>query len=200
MECLSHNFPHWVHKTSYSKQLCYFYNILKVITYQPHLRVKILQIVIEKLLLKDVHASRDDIMQAEEQNNDLLYEMEVDEDPPTQQHLKLQSADILDGMMEYLFIFMKNECYDGDKLNQVKCHKLYNELLNMFETDMLPTHSQHIQFIMFYMCSFENALAQKFLKFLWAKAISHNISPVIRQAAICYLAGFLARGEYILLG
>ncbi|KAL0266686.1 UNVERIFIED_CONTAM: hypothetical protein PYX00_009163 [Menopon gallinae] len=199
LECLSHNFPHLVHKTSFAKQLCYVYNTLKVLSYQPHLRVNILQIIIDQLLVRDVHTSRDDIMQAEEQQADLLYEMEVDEDPPLQR-LKHPVADTLDGIMELLFMFIKSECYDGEKLNQVKCHKLYNELLNMFETAMLPTHSHHIQFIMFYICSFENTLAQKFLKFLWSKAISPNIPPVIRHAAISYLAGFLARGEYVLLG
>lgn len=200
LKSIKHNFPYF--NTATYKQVSFLYNVLKIIQYQADLRIHILQIVIDKLLLLDVHSSREDILEYEQNREDLLYEMEIDGgEEADKTSMKHPVANTLDLMMDILFKFIKNECFIDGKLIKTRCVELFNDLMVTFESVILPTHDcHHIQFIIFYICSFDSSLVNIFLKGLWKSVILPNVSPVIRQAAIGYVSSFLARADYLPLG
>lgn len=199
LESVKHNFPYV--NAPFQKQVSYLYNVLKIIQYQPDLRVNILQVSIDKLLLLDVNSPREEILQFEENTNSLLYDMEIEEEKEIVKSMKHPVANTLDVMMDIMFNFVKNECFVDGKLNRDKCVELYKDLLVIFEAVILPTHEcHHVQFIIFYICSFDQSLGNDFLKFLWRNIVTPSVSPVIRQACVSYITSLLARAEYLSLG
>ena len=182
--------------------MAYLYNILKIIQYQSDLRINILQIAFNKLILLDVNSPREDILQYEESSDGILYDEEEEEENNSKPKMKHPIANALDLMMNVLFKFIKRECFSSnEKFNKQKCVELYNDLLIVFENVILPTHQcHHIQFVMFYICSFDTNVASDFLKFLWKIVTLPNISPVIRQTAVGYISSFLARAGFLSLG
>ncbi|XP_055906344.1 RNA polymerase I-specific transcription initiation factor RRN3 [Eupeodes corollae] len=73
-------------------------------------------------------------------------------------------------------------------------------LESIFEKFILPGHNtHHVQFLVFYFCSFKNVIGEKFLEFLWSKINDPNESAVARQTAVGYIASFLARSKNLSL-
>lgn len=176
--------------------------MLKVIQYQADLRINILQIAVDKLLLMDVHSPREEILQYEENSDDIMYEIEVDQIEKTDKDaMKHPVANTLDLMMDVMFHFIKSECFVDGKFTKSKSMELYNDLMIVFENVILPTHDcHHVQYLMFYICSFDPSIANDFLKFLWRNVVLPNVSPVIRQTAVSYVSSFLARADYLAVG
>lgn len=68
--------------------------------------------------------------------------------------MKDPRAEALDICMGKMFEFIKNEHAKDSK--NVSTSNTYKLLMDIFEKIILPTHnSHHIQFIMFYYCSFK---------------------------------------------
>lgn len=97
--------------------------------------------------------------------------------------MKLPFADRLDVMMAKLFDYIRSNCYkdvnDKSSLDWEKCRSIYKDLLFIFDKYILQTYgSSHVQFLLFYICSFRNLLAEGFLgKFLlFIELVSRKIS------------------------
>lgn len=104
----------------------------------------------------------------------------------------------LDLGMELVFKFIRETCYPNGKLDWAVTKKLYRELLSVFEKFIFPTQdSVHVQFIMFYICSFREELADGFIDYLWKKVLNPSTQTVYRQTAACYIGSFLSRAAYI---
>lgn len=112
-------------------------------------------------------------------------------------------------------------CFAGS-FHADRTKDLYRDLLSVFDKLVLPTHaSSHVQYSMFYLCSFKlvgnwdrttagnqnqtsgcvlfwfQALAEAFLDHLW-KILQNPAQPaVLRQAAAGYLGSFLARAKFV---
>lgn len=196
---IKHNFPYL--KVTSHKQVSFLYNVLQILKYQPQIRVDLLQIVIDKLIAIDVHAPREEIIRLEEEpsekSENMMFEMDVDELGKSKK-MKHPIADTFDVMMELIFKYIKDECFKNDQFLWSRCQQLYNELMYIFENVILCTHAcHHVQFIIFYICSFEKNLAHEFIKFLWLKVTSPSVPPVIRQTSVAYLSSYLARANYV---
>ncbi|XP_048176883.1 RNA polymerase I-specific transcription initiation factor RRN3 [Corvus hawaiiensis] len=194
---------------------CYVHNLLRVTVYLPTLRLQILELIVEKLLKLDVSTPQQDIEDAEETANNCaseeksteegLFDMEEDEDrkgnkvvSPTIERMAHPLAERLDILMTILFSYIKDVCHVDGKLDISNTKDLYRDLVSVFDKLILPTHAScHVQYFMFYICSFKLGLAEAFLDHLWKKLQDPNNPSVIRQTAGSYIGSFLARAKFI---
>ncbi|KAL9835645.1 RNA polymerase I-specific transcription initiation factor RRN3 [Geothlypis trichas] len=194
---------------------CYVHNLLRVTVYLPTLRLQILELIIEKLLKLDVSTPQQDIEDAEETANNCaseeksseegLFDMEEDEDrkgnkvvSPNIERMAHPLAERLDILMTILFSYIRDVCHVDGKLDINNTKDLYRDLVSVFDKLILPTHAScHVQYFMFYICSFKLGLAEAFLDHLWKKLQDPNNPSVIRQTAGSYIGSFLARAKFI---
>lgn len=193
---------------------CYIHNLLRITVYFPMIRLEILEVIIEKLLKIDVSASRQDIEDAEESawssNKDTgaaeeaLFNMDEDEDlqqkiaQTLKETMAHPAAERLDLCLSVFFSYIKDVCFQNGSFDLNKSKDLYRDLLALFDKLILPTHAScHVQFAIFYMCSFKLGLAEAFLEHLWKKLQNPSNAPVIRQAAAGYIGSFLARAKFL---
>lgn len=190
------NYP-YIKKNTYC-HLCYVDNILTICKYLRKERKTILELVINKMLDIDVHCPKSDIEEAELEEN-LEVPMETDQEIEENTRMKHPLANTLDCLMERLFDFIDDVCNKKDSnLNWDATKKLYKEFLILFDELILPTHAcVHVQFIMFYICSFRWSLCEGFIDYLWKKVQNLNLPSVIRQVCASYIGSFLARAQYI---
>ncbi|XP_062915161.1 RNA polymerase I-specific transcription initiation factor RRN3 [Mobula hypostoma] len=209
MPILAEKFP-YVNKSARTLE-CYVHNLLRITIYFPVLRLEILELVVEKLLKLDVNASRNDIEDAEETAADNgpsscieegLFDMDEDEKTnlilPNSDVMAHPVAERLDILMCVLLAYIKDVCYVNGELMITRTKDLYRDLLVVFDKLVLPTHAScHVQFFMFYICSFKLGLAEAFLEHLWKMLQNPNNPAVMRQTAASYIGSFLARASYI---
>ncbi|NWH53619.1 RRN3 factor, partial [Fregata magnificens] len=213
MPILVENFP-FINKSERTLE-CYVHNLLRVTVYLPTLRLQILELIIEKLLKLDVSTPQQDIEDAEETANNSdseekpteegLFDMEEDEESKGNKVVSSSSermahplAERLDILMTILFSYIKDVCHVDGKLDINNTKDLYRDLVSVFDRLILPTHAScHVQYFMFYICSFKLGLAEAFLDHLWKKLHDPNNPSVIRQTAGSYIGSFLARAKFI---
>ncbi|XP_021506488.1 RNA polymerase I-specific transcription initiation factor RRN3 isoform X1 [Meriones unguiculatus] len=194
---------------------CYVHNLLRISLYFPTLRREILELVIEKLLKLDVSVSRQDIEDAEEteaqtcdgtDTTEGLFDMDEDEDPEPERKADLEqpsqmvhpTAERLDILFSLLLSYIEDVCRVDGKIDNNKTKDLYRDLISIFDKLLLPTHAScHVQFFMFFLCSFKLGFAEAFLEHLWKKLQDPNNPAIIRQAASNYIGSFLARAKYV---
>uniref|UniRef100_A0A5F9DH21 RRN3 homolog, RNA polymerase I transcription factor n=1 Tax=Oryctolagus cuniculus TaxID=9986 RepID=A0A5F9DH21_RABIT len=213
MPILVEKFP-FVRKSERTLE-CYVHNLLRISVYFPTLRHEILELVIEKLLKLDVNAPRQDIEDAEEtaaqtcggtDSTEGLFNMDEDEetehetkaDPERLDQMVHPVAERLDILLSLLLSYIKDVCSVDGKIDNNKTKDLYRDLITIFDKLLLPTHAScHVQFFMFYLCSFKLGFAEAFLEHLWKKLQDPNNPAIIRQAAGNYIGSFLARAKFI---
>ncbi|XP_054390677.1 RNA polymerase I-specific transcription initiation factor RRN3-like isoform X9 [Pongo abelii] len=213
MPILVEKFP-FVRKSERTLE-CYVHNLLRISVYFPTLRHEILELIIEKLLKLDVNASRQDIEDAEEtatqtcggtDSTEGLFNMDEDEEtehetkagPERLDQMVHPVAECLDILMSLVLSYMKDVCYVDGQVDNGKTKDLYRDLINIFDKLLLPTHAScHVQFFMFYLCSFKLGFAEAFLEHLWKKLQDPSNPAIIRQAAGNYIGSFLARAKFI---
>lgn len=104
----------------------------------------------------------------------------------------------LDVCMEMFLAYVHKACHPRGSLEMESLKSLYLDILKVFETTILPTWaSHHVQFVMFYLCSFKPNVAEAFLNWLWQKVSNPNVAPVLRQSAVAYIASLLARANFV---
>ncbi|XP_058510343.1 RNA polymerase I-specific transcription initiation factor RRN3 [Solea solea] len=190
---------------------CYVHNLLRMTVYIPSVRRDVLEVIIEKMLKLDVSASRSDIdeaeenavqrLRAEEQSEEGLFDMDEDVaagQPSSSTVTAHPVAQRLDTLMAVMMAYIKDVCHHNGALHVDRTKDLYRDLLSVFDKLILPTHAScHVQYTLFYLCSFRMALAEAFLDHLWKILQSPSQPAVLRQAAAGYLGSFLARAKFI---
>ncbi|UJR08837.1 hypothetical protein I4U23_013091 [Adineta vaga] len=179
-------------------QVIYSQNLLRSLSYLPIQRLQFLEIILSKLLRMDVHASREDIVQAERFSieNELVFSLEQLQ--TNENDMKHDQANKLDSSMFILFEYITKLSNENGKLNYQQTKSLFKDLLIIFNKYLLPTHdSSHVQFLIFYICSFHRDFSDEFINNCWKTFVSPSVSMTFRQAAICYLCSFIARAKYI---
>uniref|UniRef100_A0A8C2H2Y0 Uncharacterized protein n=1 Tax=Cyprinus carpio TaxID=7962 RepID=A0A8C2H2Y0_CYPCA len=178
MPILSDKFP-FVQKSSRTLE-CYVHNLLRVSVYIPDLRRDILELIISKMLTLDVSAPRSEIEEVES---------------GAQQDANGASQDeCLFDMVSPKHFRKPNSCLLAFK----KTKAVYRDLVSVFDKVVLPTHAScHVQYYMFYLCSFRLGLAEAFLDHLWKMLQAPNQPPVLRQAAAGYMGSFMARAKFL---
>ncbi|KAM9744951.1 LOW QUALITY PROTEIN: RNA polymerase I-specific transcription initiation factor RRN3 [Menidia menidia] len=209
MPILQENFP-FVQKSSRTLE-CYVHNLLRVTVYIPSIRKDVLEVIIGKMLKLDVSASRADIEEAEENAGQSqgaadgpeegLFHMDEDvlgDPPPGSDAMAHPVAERLDALMDVLMAYIRDICHTNGSFNAETTKELYRDLLSVFDKLILPTHaSSHVQYTLFYLCSFRLALAEAFLDHLWKVLQNPSQPAVLRQAAAGYLGSFLARANFL---
>ncbi|KAI4822232.1 hypothetical protein KUCAC02_007791 [Chaenocephalus aceratus] len=209
MPILQENFP-FVQKSSRTLE-CYVHNLLRLSMYIPALRRDVLELIIGKMLKLDVSASRSDIEEAEENTvpsqraedgaEEGLFEMDEDmsaDAPPRPSVMAHPVADRLDTLMAVLLAYIKDVCHVNGSFHADRTKDLYRDVLSVFDKLILPTHAScHVQYTLFYLCSFRVALAEAFLEHVWKVLQSPSQPAVLRQAAAGYLGSFLARAKFV---
>lgn len=196
------HFP-YLRRSSHEHE-CFIYNMLKITEYQPKLRLEFLLIIFKRLVSLDVYAPKEEVLEQEEAEEcfDMdIEEAEVNEESAQVQHVGMKHpvANNLDISMVQLFMYLHSECHDGDRhLDWERTKQLYHDLVTVFEQVILLTHAtHHLQFLVFYICSFKVTLAETFLNFLWHKVVSPSVPSIVRQSAIMYIGSLLCRASYI---
>ncbi|XP_066499060.1 RNA polymerase I-specific transcription initiation factor RRN3 [Hoplias malabaricus] len=208
MPILSENFP-FVQKSSRALE-CYVHNLLRIVVYIPILRRDVLELIISKMLTLDVSAPRCEIEEAEssgQQNEssqeDCLFDMDDDDselkDSQTVDRGMVHPvAERLDTLMVVLLAFIKDMCHVNGSLDVERAKGVYRDLVCVFDKLILPTHAScHVQYCLFYLCSFRMGLAEAFLDHLWKLLQSPSQPSVMRQAAAGYMGSFLARAKFL---
>ncbi|XP_036004451.1 RNA polymerase I-specific transcription initiation factor RRN3 [Fundulus heteroclitus] len=204
MPILQERFP-FIHKSSRTLE-CYVHNLLRLTVYIPSIRRDVLELIIGKLLKLDVSASRADIEEAEDneaqkQPEEGLFDMDEDmsaDQPPRTNTMAHPVAEKLDSLMAVLMAYIRDICHVDGSFHAERTKELYRDLLSVFDKLILPTHAScHVQYTLFYLCSFKLALAEAFLDHVW-KILQNPAQPaVLRQAAAGYLGSFLARAKFV---
>uniref|UniRef100_UPI0037E94A8E RNA polymerase I-specific transcription initiation factor RRN3 isoform X1 n=2 Tax=Semicossyphus pulcher TaxID=241346 RepID=UPI0037E94A8E len=209
MPILQENFP-FIQKSSRTLE-CYTHNLLRVSIYIPSIRRDVLEVIIGKMLKLDVSASRSDIEEAEENavqkqqaeklTEEGLFDMDEDVSAEPLSRVAVMAhpvAERLDSLMAVLLAYVKDVCNVNGSLLVESTKELYRDLLSVFDKVILPTHAScHVQYTLFYLCSFRLALAEAFLDHLWKILQSPSQPAVLRQAAAGYMGSFLARAKFI---
>ncbi|XP_068970803.1 RNA polymerase I-specific transcription initiation factor RRN3 [Bombus flavifrons] len=209
LQSLRARFPYIVHGTRTHE--VYVYALIQILSYAPQLRSDILSLIINRLMVLDVNIPRSEI--ESEEDEDLMDDTSecdsilgnvnnvVEEDNVTETDKVHPIAHKLDMCMELILKYMYNCCFINGVL-QVEClRSLYFDILQIFETVILPTHaSQYVQYIMFYICSFKTAVAEAFVDWLWRKASNPNVPSIIRQSSVVYIASLLVAATFVTTG
>ncbi|XP_066291736.1 RNA polymerase I-specific transcription initiation factor RRN3-like isoform X1 [Branchiostoma lanceolatum] len=127
---------------------------------------------------------------------ELAVTMETEKD----KRMTHEMGDRLDVMMTVMLQFIKDSCVNKDtgELQAQPTIEMFRHLLTAFEKLLLPTHAScHVQFLVFYIASLRQDLADAFLNFCWRKVQSPNTPVILRQAAAAYMASFLARANFV---
>ncbi|XP_041363229.1 RNA polymerase I-specific transcription initiation factor RRN3-like [Gigantopelta aegis] len=187
-------------------QECYVRNLLEITKYIPQERKSILDIIVDRMINIDVHASREDINAAEGNEEE---EMEEDsaifdmddsglcEDGECSPKMSHEMANKLDVLMNIVLGYIQSECCPTGQLAWEATKKLYKEFLYVFDRTILPTTLNHVQFIMFYLCSFKQPICEGFIDYLWKKFQDPNTQTIFRQSAVGYIGSLLSRATFI---
>ncbi|XP_040976008.1 RNA polymerase I-specific transcription initiation factor RRN3 isoform X2 [Aquila chrysaetos chrysaetos] len=155
--------------------------------------------------IEDAEETANNSDSEEKSTEEGLFDMEEDEERKGSKVVSSSSdrmahplAERLDILMTILFSYIKDVCHVDGKLDINNTKDLYRDLVSVFDKLILPTHAScHIQYFMFYICSFKLGLAEAFLDHLWKKLHDPNNPSVIRQTAGSYIGSFLARAKFI---
>ncbi|ESO12706.1 hypothetical protein HELRODRAFT_187961 [Helobdella robusta] len=197
-----YSFPHYRLASNHC-QVCFVRNMFRMMKYTPTMKVLILQWIFKHIIQFDAEASRQEILASEDDDDD--EEVEEIEDgvfpvpvKSSEPKMKLVVADIMDCLMLVVYQYIMDSCYVNGTLNWEETKKLYLDLLKCFDSLLLTTFKTcHIQFVLFYICSFKSEIAENFAEFLWKKVISPNNEVMYRQLSASYLGSFLSRASYI---
>jgi len=202
VQVVMNHFP-YLRRPSHEHE-CFIYNMLEVTEYQPRLRLEFLIIIFKRLVALDVYAPRVEVLEQEEVEE--CFDMDIEETEASKESthvehigMKHPIANSLDISMVQLFVYLHSECYGADNhLDWERTKHLYHDLVTVFEQVILSTHAtHHVQFLLFYMCSFRVNLAETFLNYLWHKVVSPSVPSIVRQSAIMYMGSLLCRAAYV---
>lgn len=105
----------------------------------------------------------------------------------------------LDICLNQIFEYFLTECNNEDgELDWDKTKNIFFEMMTVFDQVVLRTHdTHHVQFAMFFICSFKSTLSDYFLTFLWKKVCNPNVAPIFRESSVNYIASFVARANFV---
>lgn len=180
----------------------YLHNVLWMTEQSSMFSEELLEIVFNRLLMIDVNTPRNEIEDAEFPEDDQqIFAMDedpmiaIDEEDVDDATMKLPIAETLDCCMEKIFDYIQRRATSD---NASDADRMFKILLTLFGKHILPTHNtHHVQFIIFYYCSFKQSYVEYFITYLWKKVINPNVSTPMRQAAVGYIASMLARAKFV---
>ena len=155
----------------------YMTNLLKMTAYSGE-KLFLMTLVIDRLVQLDAHLDKELL---EDRDSD------VSDDEFRKSPQLIAKANLDAGIR----VFIQHV----DQEDDIK--KLYFDLIKIFETHILPAHTGHVQFILFYVLSKKPAFTAHFLDFLWTKFTCPNTHSVIRHATMSYIASLTSRAKFV---
>ncbi|XP_058804012.1 RNA polymerase I-specific transcription initiation factor RRN3 [Phymastichus coffea] len=209
VQSLTSIYPHTSEGILVTEQ--YLLALVHIMNYAPQLRKDILCLIIDRLIALDVSVPPSEIQNfedgdMEEDEDEAIFDMDDSTAKnngknTVDMQMKHPGAQMLDICMEQILSYIHNFCYVNGQLQIDPLKSIYNDLLYAFEKLILPTYaSHHVQFLMFYLCSFKSAVTEAFVRWLWQKVSNPNVAPILRQSAVLYIASLLARATYVTIG
>ena len=202
--------------------MAYIHNILRVKDYVPDLREEILDLILNRVVKIDSQMQVDledlddeltaAVMYAlhETPRRDFQWEDDglddsdtesVDSDDPDydQDAAKIktvkENVEKMDGMLDTLFDFYTP--YFANPGSD-RAFDVFTILLREFDHIVLPTYkSRHTQFLIFHFAQQHERLTDAYCGQLISVAFQVNTPNVLKQAAVAYLASFIARGAHV---
>ncbi|EDV99002.1 RNA polymerase I-specific transcription initiation factor RRN3 [Drosophila grimshawi] len=187
----------------------YLHNVLWLMESKPVFEEMLLQLVLQKLLVLDVNAPREEIEALKEETDDEDDKMDdaifqMDDVNTSQQKqpqpLEHSIAQTLDICLLKLLKFLDDKCRpqpDCSDDQRIAKSRFFKMLMYIFDEVLLPSHNtHHVQFVIFHACSIRPLYTEIFLSGLWKKVQNPNVSSVKRHAAVSYIASFLARARF----
>jgi RNA polymerase I-specific transcription initiation factor RRN3 len=176
----------------------YINNSFWLLRYRPIFTEDILNMLMKQLVMLDTRLPRDELEEDEDASisAEMLFDMEDDAGGGQADRTMLLPplAETLDQCMGMVFEYLTSHFHTHPR------SKMFDTLFNIFVDSILLTYnSHHVQFILFYYCSLRADCSEQFIHRLWHKTCDFNETPLIRQAAIDYLSGFLARAKFLSL-
>ncbi|KAH8354586.1 RNA polymerase I-specific transcription initiation factor RRN3 [Drosophila kikkawai] len=174
----------------------YLFNVLWLIEYKPVFEELILQLVLQKLLVLDVNAPRDEI-DVETNDHDSI-EDNVRSQQPSVNHPIGRTLDIC---LLMLYKFIDGKCRiepNSCQQSRESANRVFKILLYLFDEVLLPSHNtHHVQFVIFQVTGIRSDYWDGFLQMLWNKVKNPNASAIIRHTAVGYLSSFIARAKFL---
>ncbi|KAH8292756.1 hypothetical protein KR054_000362 [Drosophila jambulina] len=179
----------------------YLFNVLWLIEYKPVFEELILQLALQKLLVLDVNAPRNEIDVKTDNYEDRIEERAMFQQRPTVNHPIGHTLDIC---LLMLYKFFERKCRiepNSCEQSRVSANRVFKTLLYLFDEVLLPSHNtHHVQFVMFQVSGIRSDYWDLFLQMLWNKVQNPNASAIIRHTAVGYLSSFIARAKFLPLG
>lgn len=172
--------------------VCFMNNFLCTINY-VNCKEKVVMATLDKLLWLDLSNNKSRAVQ--------VFRIDgLDEGPSTSsgQDDSVLIKTLLDKSMLELYNWIDGYVKSQDKqsINQERCMQLYKLLYQAFVKIVMPTDGcSHVQYAMFYLCSFSEILADEFIDNLWSLIRNEKTPQAIRLKAINYCASFLTRSQ-----
>ena len=170
----------------------YITNLFRITQYMPTVQENVLEIVIDNLLKLDCQICQQEIEEEEDDDSDdedydeTQFDVEIEgdikshkkEQKEKDEEMKNSTARKLDNLMLTFFDHIHQTCFSGEIIDWGKTEALFSDLLHAFEMVLLPTHaSAYVQFIIFYVCSFDQVLRFYSLQLCpWCSAHLHSVS------------------------
>ena len=210
---LTSAFPHQA--DSRRAHIIYVQNLLKLVVYAPQLQGEVLALITDRLVKIDVQVQTDlelaedmgeGLVQSLPQNSlDPTEDMEDSESDDSEsdsenefeiQRTKdiIRNVEKIDAMLDILFSYY-DQMFAGPSIeDQTGALEI---LLSQWVTIILPTHSRHIQFLLFHYAQLSTTYIDMFVGTCVQITFDRGQPAIVRQAAAAYLASFVARGSHV---
>ncbi|RKF63455.1 RNA polymerase I-specific transcription initiation factor rrn3 [Erysiphe neolycopersici] len=201
--------------------ISYVDNLIRLCDYAPELKLDILSLITDRLVQIDVQTQVDLNDLDDEVPNAIVYkssqsvflggiedeiesESDTDSEMSDDEDLTFDSKRIkevrenvekMDLILDMLFTVYSPYFFD---VNSIEAISIFETLLAHFVNIILPTYrSRHTQFLLFHFAQKSEHLVDQFSGTCLQLAFHPGQPDVLKQAAVAYLASFIARGAHI---
>ncbi|KAL2015334.1 hypothetical protein VTK56DRAFT_5796 [Thermocarpiscus australiensis] len=216
LNLVSSKFPYT--EESKATHMEYIDHLLRLKASRPELERDIMELILSRLVKLDVEMTLDLENDDDETTRAVLRQLEAsdakteDEDDESdadsvlsdEEELNEQAKRVLtikskletmDAILDLLFSIYTPIFEDPDSPEAVEA---FQDLLSDFSNVILPhLKSRHTQYLLFKFAMKSNQLMEMFIGTLFNLAFESNRPPVVKQAAVAYLASFTARGARV---
>ncbi|KAJ4297157.1 DNA independent RNA polymerase I transcription factor [Collariella sp. IMI 366227] len=196
----------------------YLDHLLRLKAARPELERDIMELILSRLVKLDVEMTLDlendddettravlrqleasDAKNEEEDDDSDVESVLSDEDDLTEDAKRVltikSKLETMDAILDLLFSIYNPIFEDPESPEAIEA---FQDLLSDFSNVILPhLKSRHTQYLLFKFAMKSNQLMEMFIGTLFNLAFESNRPPVVKQAAVAYLASFTARGARV---
>ncbi|KXX74966.1 RNA polymerase I-specific transcription initiation factor rrn3 [Madurella mycetomatis] len=216
LNLISSKFPYT--EESKATHMEYIDHLLRLKATRPELERDIMELILSRLVKLDVEMTLDLENDDDETTRAVLRQLETSDakadeeddesdaesvvseedelDEQAKRVLTIKSKlETMDAILDLLFSIYTPIFEDPDSPEAVEA---FQDLLSDFSNVILPhLKSRHTQYLLFKFAMKSNQLMEMFIGTLFNLAFESNRPPVVKQAAVAYLASFTARGARV---